>query len=156
MSRPSTLLDVPAACFISGWSRLFSKLCPPRIEVAVRKGRGGSSSGCIVFKDFMSTEASIVLFLSSTELIPLFSTPTTKLLMSFLFLVRRRQQKVTMRTKKRVCQMKDLFTQSAIQTKDDNKEKSNGQSNIERVLGIVCSQETHLNLHDDKILSTFI
>ena len=42
----------------------------------------------------------------------------------------------------------------AIQTKDDNKEKSNGQGNVERVLGIVCSQETHLNLHDVQILST--
>ena len=153
MSRPSTLLDVPAACFISAWSRLFSKLCPPRIEVAVRKGRGGRSSGCIVFKDFMSTEASIALFLSSTELIPLFSTPTTKLLMSFLFLVRRRQQRVTMRTKKSIS---DKISMCAFQTKDDNKEKCNGQGNVERVLGIVCSQETNLNLHDDKMLSSFI
>ena len=44
----------------------------------------------------------------------------------------------------------------AIQTKDDNKEKSNRQGNVERVLGIVCSQEAHLNLHDDQILSIFI
>ena len=44
----------------------------------------------------------------------------------------------------------------SMQTKDDNKEKSNRQGNVECVLGIVCSQEAHLNLHDDQILSTFI
>ena len=98
MSSPSTL--VPATRLFPACARLFSKDFPPRIEVAVRKGRGGRGSG---FKAFMSTalvSSTMLLFLSfsARELIPLFSTPTTKFLTSFLSLVRRRQQNATMRT----------------------------------------------------------
>ena len=138
MSNPSTLLEVPAARLFSACVRLFSKVCPPRIEVAVRKGRGGRGSGCIMFNAFKSTilrSSTMVLFLSfsSREFIPLFSTPTAKFLTSFLFLERRRQQNATMRTERNFC-LKGKRSKRKIQTYDDDREKSNGQGNIESVL----------------------